>query len=569
MQLSPRTTLLTTVLIAAGIALPAGAGDDAAPPTPRNDFAELPGLREFSGRMIVRPVQLTAWIGAGMPTAAAGALVASAHELARQSEVLRYVPETDEFIIELTEGETENGVSRDLMATGLFQYAEPDWIVYPVGTPNDPGFGNQWHHNANRMDSADGWDIHTGNPAAAVAICDTGVRTTHNDLQLHRLEGYNAVNQKWESNGGNIGPVHAHGTMCTGCAAANGNNGIGIAGVGWDLSHRMIRVTNDSSGGAYLSDIQHGARTAIEAGDRAASVSYSGPDTSSNLTTATYIKSIGGLLIWAAGNDGRNLTYGNRDADDMIVVGATNSSDTKPSWSAYGNFVDLTAPGDGIYTTDSGHDNDYATVSGTSFSTPLTAGLVGLIWSYNPSLTPDEVESALKAGCDDLGAGGVDNTYGYGRIDTFGALSLIVPSCSDPVNYCSTAPNSVGSGALITWTGTASASADDFHLVATDAPPDQFLMFYYGAGETEIPFGNGWRCVNAGGVGLYRFKPFKADMFGFAVMKVDWSQPPVGGGGFGDWLTGDIWKCQGWYRDPAGGGSQFNLTDALSIEICP
>ena len=569
MQLSPRTTLLTTLLIAAGIALPAGAGEDAAPPTSRNDFTELPGLKEFSGRMIVRPVQLTAWIGAGMPTAAAGVLVASAHELARQSEVLRYVPQTDEFIIELTEGETENGVSRDLMATGLFQYAEPDWIVYPLGTPNDPGFGNQWHHNANRMDSADGWDIHTGTPAAAVAICDTGVRTSHNDLQLHRLEGYNAVDHKWESSGGNIGPVHSHGTMCTGCAAANGNNGTGVAGVGWDLSHRMVRVTNDSSGSAYLSDIQHGARTAIEAGDRVASVSYSGPDTSSNLTTATYIKSIDGLLVWAAGNDGRNLTMGNRDADDLIVVGATNSSDIKTSWSAYGNFVDLTAPGDGIYTTDSGHDNDYAYVSGTSFSCPLTAGLVALIWSYNPSLSPDDVENALKTGCDDLGSGGVDNTYGYGRIDVYGALSSIVPSCSDPVNYCLTSPNSVGSGALISWMGTASAPADDFYLVATDVPPDQFLMFYYGAAETEIPFGNGFRCVAAGGTGLYRFKPFKADIFGVAAMKVDWSQPPVGGSGFGIWLTGETWKCQGWYRDPAAGGSLFNLTDGLSIEICP
>jgi PKD repeat protein len=275
------------------------------------------------------------------------------------------------------------------------------------------------------MESANGWDIHTGNPSVAVGICDTGIRTTHQDLLLHRLEGYNAVDRKWESQGGNIDPVHPHGTNTTGCAAANGNNGVGVAGVGWNLSHRMLRVSNDPSGGAYLSDLQHAARTSIEAGDRVANVSYSGVDTNSNLTTATYIKSIGGLLVWSAGNDGRNLTFGNRDNDDLLVIGATNQNDTKASFSAYGIFVDLVAPGVDVLTTHSSNNSSYAYVSGTSFSAPLTTGLCALISSADPSLTPDDIEDFLKQGTDDLGSSGVDNTYGYGRINVFGSLSLI------------------------------------------------------------------------------------------------------------------------------------------------
>jgi thermitase len=273
------------------------------------------------------------------------------------------------------------------------------------------------------MQSSDGWSIHTGNSTVSVGICDTGIRTSHEDFQLHRLEGYNAVDQKWEGQGGDISAVHPHGTMTTGCAAANGNNGVGIAGVGWDLSHRMLRVSNSSGGSAYMSTLQHAARTAVESGDRIASVSYSGVDTSSNLTTASYIKSIGGLLVWAAGNDGRNLTYGNRDNDDIIVVGGTDSGDSKAYFSAYGQFVDLVAPAVGVYTTDSGNDSDYASVNGTSFATPLTAGLAALIWSYDPALTPDDVELYLKQGCDDLGSSGVDNTYGYGRVNVYGSLS--------------------------------------------------------------------------------------------------------------------------------------------------
>jgi len=198
----------------------------------------------------------------------------------------------------------------------------------------------------------------------------------------------------------------------------------------------MLRVSNSSGGGAYLSTLNHAARTSIESGDRVASVSYSGVDRLSNLTTATYIKSIGGLLVWAAGNDGRNLTYGNRDADDIIVVGATDSSDTLAYFSAYGQFVDVTAPGMSVYTTDAGSDSDYAYVSGTSFATPLTAGLAALIWSYDPSLTPDEVELILKQGCDDLGSSGVDDTYGYGRINVYGSLSYVDSEECDNDGVC-------------------------------------------------------------------------------------------------------------------------------------
>ena len=206
---------------------------------------------------------------------------------------------------------------------------------------------------------------------------------------------------------------------------------MGVVGVGWDLSHRMIRVSNDSGGGAWQSDLLHGAETSIEAGDRVANVSYSGCDSSSNLTTATYIKSIGGLLVWSAGNDGRWLSMNDRDADDMIVVGATDSGDNHVSWSAYGPFVDLVAPGEYVYTCDADHNSDYASVSGTSFSAPLTAGLCALVFSADPSQTPDQVETVLKTSCDDLGSGGVDNTYGYGRIDTYGAMNMV--GAADPL----------------------------------------------------------------------------------------------------------------------------------------
>ncbi|MFK5955979.1 MAG: PKD domain-containing protein [Planctomycetota bacterium] len=371
--------------------------------------------------MVSRPLTVQDLKDSGIATAEAFARVDYTHALMQTFIIKDYVIATNEYVFMNAEGETENAVATRLMAEGDFAYVEPDWMVYPVGNPNDPQFSSQWHHQANIMDSAAGWDLHTGNPSVGIAICDTGVLTSHEDLQLHRNEGYNAVDRVWESAGGNIGPVHPHGTNTTGCAAANGNNGVGISGVGWNLSHRMMRVSNSSGGNAFMSDLTHAARTAIEAGDKVASVSYSGADSNTTLSAATYIKSIGGLCVWAAGNDSRNLTFGDRDADDLIVVGGSDNGDGLAWFSAYGQFVDVVAPGTGVYTTDD--NGGYTAVSGTSFSTPLTAGLIGMIFSANPSLTPQQVEDMLKSSVDDLGSNGLDNTFGYGRINLATAMA--------------------------------------------------------------------------------------------------------------------------------------------------
>lgn len=404
-------------------------------------FIAIPGQREFTGRMIARPLQANALEAKGLSAVGIAQSQATARLEMTHYAVDSYVPQTDEYIFEVPTGSNEVDVASTLMATGSFEYVEPDWLLYPIVCSNDQFLGQSWQHAA--MRSCDAWDLETGSPTISIGICDTGIRTTHDDLQLHRLEGYNAVDQQWESQGGDITAVHPHGTQCTGSAAANGNNGIGVTGIGWNLSHRMMRVSNVSTGSASVSVLQLAARTSIEAGDRIASVSYSGADSSSNLTTASYIRSIGGLLFWAAGNDSRNLTFGNRDNDDLMVVGATSENETRASFSAYGQFVDFMAPGDAVATTSSTSNSSYVFATGTSFACPIAAGLAGLIWSADPSLTPDQVESIMKQGATDLGSAGVDNNYGYGRIDSLGSLNLINSgSATPPVANFTGAPTS-------------------------------------------------------------------------------------------------------------------------------
>ena len=419
-----------------------------APRTQRLDFVEIPGVQEFTSRLIVRPIQRARWIETGSTLDQAFEREAQARRELRRYELVRHVPQTGESILRVPAGETELQVADALMSTGEFEYVEPDWKLYPaalqsitpstqsrlpaaghvatqptVNCPNDPLFPAQWHHKQNRMDSCEAWTLETGTPSVSIGVCDTGVRTTHEDLLLHRLEGYNAVDRLWESEGGNINPVHVHGTRTTGTAAANGNNGVGVSGVGWNLSHRMIRVSNVSDGGAYLSDLQHGARTAIESGDRIANVSYHGAASVSNPATATYIKSIGGLLLWGAGNTSSNYSFADRDDDDLIVVGATNQADGLAYFSSYGTYIDLVAPGVAILTTDYSGDSAYTAPEGTSYACPLTSGVCAMIWSARPTLSPNDVERILKASAEDIGAVGIDDQFGYGRINLLEALS--------------------------------------------------------------------------------------------------------------------------------------------------
>lgn len=388
---------------------------------PSGSFTAVRGQRAFSGFVTARPIQADEARARGYSDQRLQELRVEAARAMTGLGIRRSFPEVDEYLLPVPPGQTESQVATRLMATGAFSYVEPDWLVYPVSCSNDSLIANQWHHRADRLGTCSAWGHTTGSPAVVVAICDTGIRTTHQDLLLHRQEGYHVPTQRWESAGGPITDINGHGTLCTGSAAANGNNSIGVSGIGWNLGHRMLRVTDSSDGSASISNLTLAARVAADAGDKVVSVSYSGVNNSSVFSTGTYVRSKGSLLIWAAGNSNVSLS-GNRE-DNVIVVGATDSNDARASFSNYGPLVDVVAPGVSIYTTSYAGDASYSSVNGTSFATPIVAGLCGLIWSKNPSLTPAEVETILRSTCKDLGTAGIDSTFGYGRVNAGAALA--------------------------------------------------------------------------------------------------------------------------------------------------
>lgn len=170
-----------------------------------------------------------------------------------------------------------------------------------------------------------------------------------------------------------------------GAAAAISNNGVGVASVAWQNPLMPIRVT-DTQGFAYDSLIASGLVWAVDHGAKVMNLSFGGVAGSLTITSAAnYVKSRGGLLIAAAGNCG---CFDSTPANSsMISVSATDSFDNLAWFSSQGPYVDVAAPGVSMYTTTAGAG--YGAPSGTSFVSPLAAGVVALIWSVNPSLTPD------------------------------------------------------------------------------------------------------------------------------------------------------------------------------------
>jgi len=397
----------------------------AEPPVAPARFFESPGIREFSGVMVAKPLPIQEFATIyGHPELAADALQRARAIIAARFAGVRSVDDTGELLFLTPPDRTEVEVAESLLATGLFEYVEPDWVLYPLSTtPNDPQLSQQWHHTVIR--SRDAWSLATGTPDIVTAYVDTGYDLNHPDLQTQYVLGYNSKDRVAQIDGGDVNDINGHGTGVAGTGAARGDNGVGVSGVGWNLGIMPVRTTNSPTGGASLSDILAGARWAVDNGARIASCSYSGVDAGSINTSGQYIWDRGGLLVYAAGNDNRNLS--GFDHEFAIVVGATAANDSKSSFSAFGRGVDVFAPGSGIRTTRNG--GGYDSVSGTSFATPMVNGLLGLIWAVDPvGLSNANVQEILFTTAADFGDPGDDEFWGRGRIDAAAAVQRAVDS---------------------------------------------------------------------------------------------------------------------------------------------
>jgi len=279
-------------------------------------------------------------------------------------------------------------------------------------TPNDPQYGSQWHHS--RIESAGAWDL-TLADEVVVAIVDTGVNCSHEDLSGRCVAGYDYINGDSNPN-----DDHGHGTHVAGISAASTNNSVGVAGVGWN-GRIMPMKALDSTGNGPHSAIANSITWAVDHGADVINMSLGGFFTSSTLRRATeYAFDNGVSLIAAAGNQNTsNPTYPAAYAN-VVGVAATTQSDGRASFSNYGTYVDVSAPGVAILSTV--RTGGYQAWSGTSMASPVVAGLAALLVAQDPGRSPTVIETIMEQTAEDLGETGYDQLFGWGRINARRAL---------------------------------------------------------------------------------------------------------------------------------------------------
>lgn len=409
----------------------------------------------------------------------------------RIEEVLRLLPEfgtlkdkidlgagTILISVESYRGTDVFAASRKIYETGLTEIAEPDFMISAKTdlTPNDVSYGKQWYLNSkddHDIDAPEAWNVTTGSAIVVVAVLDgNGFDQLHPDFVANSVgkivNPYDAVN-----NDNDPSPENAdanHGTPCAGLVAGGTNNNLGVASVGYNIKVMPICIGFNATGRNFDCSAEIIARAASRVISQFNCVATSNSWASGSADFGASIEAsyysmrinsrsgLGAINLCAYGNDAilnpehvypANFTT-------SYTVTATNSLDTRASFSNYGVSAKIAAPGEGgIYTMDRqgqpGYSSyDYADFSGTSASTPIVAGVVGLIGSISNTFTAFDFERILGATADKVSStpytsspinyphGTWNTSFGYGRVNAYRAV-LMAKACV-PANPTSCYP---------------------------------------------------------------------------------------------------------------------------------
>ncbi len=378
--------------------------------------------------------------------------------------------------------QAEEAVVRALNNNKNIAFAEVDAIVeLEAFTPNDPEFASGWHHRI--MNTPDAWDTSQGE-GIIVAVCDTGILASHVDLAGQLVPGWNTA-----SNNSDYSDIHGHGTKVAGVIAASTNNAAAVASVAWKAKVMPIRVTDKPEGGASVSAIASCISWAADHGALVANASYQTTRYSTIADAAKKLRDKGGLYFSSAGNNGSDPGYSNNPY--INTISATNSSDSRPSWSNYGQFVDFSAPGVSIRTTTM--SGGTGGVSGTSFSSPNAAAVAALVMATNPSLSPNEVEAVLQNTAVDLGDPGWDPIYGFGRLDAAAAVAMAANASPGDNEPPAVAVSNPGEGSEVSGLVPVDVNAtDNFGVEKVDLLVDGLTV----ATDSSAPFQFSWNSAD-------------------------------------------------------------------------
>lgn len=429
-----------------------------------------PGLVSAQGTEAFAPGRILVMPKAGLPDAALQALVKQ-----QGATRARGLGRSGLALVDLPPGLERQLVER-LKRHPHVEFAELDERV-SLQSSNDPYLGSQWH--LNRIGTPATWATSTG-AGVTIAILDTGVDGNHPDLKERMVPGWNVYDGNSDTS-----DVKGHGTAVAGSAAATLNNGAGVASPAGAARIMPVRVSQ-LDGYAYFSTIASGLTWAADNGAKVVNISYGVSGSASVQNAANYLRGKGGMVVVSAGNNNKDEGHAAHSA--MITVSATDSADNRTSWSSWGKMVDLSAPGAGIYTTNRG--GGYGSWNGTSFSAPITAGIVAQMMAANPQLKPADLESILFSTAVDRGTAGYDVYYGWGRVNGDAAVTAAAAAISTAdVTPPSVSVTNPGGGSTATGIVTVDADAVDNKGVAR---VDLYVNGAKVASDSGAPFTFAW-----------------------------------------------------------------------------
>ncbi len=307
------------------------------------------------------------------------------------------------YILEFPEGSDISLLQEELSLSEATTGIEPDYIggLFEAVVPNDPRYQSMW--GLKMIEAEVGWEKTTGSDSVIVGVTDTGIDSSHEDLKDHIAPGgKNIVDNNNDSQ-----DTHHHGTHVAGTIGAVTNNGIGVAGINWNVKLLPVKVCN-AQGKCPTSAVASGISYASSNGAKVINLSVGGPPGCTQQSiyqdAVNQATSRGTLVVVAAGNSNADASgFSPASCNNTLTVGAVGPTKSRAYYSNYGSKVHVSAPGGSGTTTENGilstvPGNLYGVLAGTSMATPHVAGVAALLLAQDPGLTPEEIKSCIIKG---------------------------------------------------------------------------------------------------------------------------------------------------------------------------
>ena len=375
------------------------------------------------------------------------------------------------------------GALKNAKKIGGLMYVEPELKYYldevtpaPINynMPDPYVMREQWGAYASK--AYDAWITYGFGPNRPfVAAIDSGVSYNHDDLTnvvKHAYSWWNAYGTDYHPDidqinltnntelpdyiGSNIFGVDktdnivvggGHGTHTAGTICAEGNNGVGVAGVCWNvdfISYRGYNIFSDGTMWSLFGSLWHLANYKAKNNYSATipvNMSLGGPWASSFVVDMVeYALERGVMVVASSGNDCQRIHKYPAAYQGVMAVGASDASDRRATFSTWGQFVSVVAPGESIISTSVVSNTSYVSMSGTSMAAPHVTGLIGYMLTFNPDLKPDQIKTYIEQNADYInGQTDFSEETGWGRINVLKTIEAVIndynASRTPPSNY--------------------------------------------------------------------------------------------------------------------------------------